>query len=183
MLVGQQGRDHGNSGPGRPCELKTERQPSQQSDHHDVHGARDHKRPSDAEFFRNGIQPGSLVEVHVLASVEHIEAADPERDRGAKDQHAPVERAANRDPRSRWRNAEAKAENEVRPGSESLGVRIKKQNRQRNGRKFQRERIQLPCGEHQDCGRNQSEHPGETDGEFAFGQSAVRSARIAGVVF
>jgi hypothetical protein len=75
------------------------------------------------------------------------------------------------------------AANEVRPGGEALGVRIKKQNRQRDGRKLQRQRIQLPRGEHQQRRRDQSEHPGEADGKLAFGQSAIGGAGIARVIF
>src|ERR1700735_2351181 len=83
---------------------------------------------------------------------------------GEENQQAPAERAANRDPSGGWRNAETEAENEVRPGGETLGIRIKKQNRERDGRKFQRERVQLPRGEHEERRRDQSEHPGEADG-------------------
>ena len=51
MLVDEQRCDHGNSRPRRPAKLKTPRQPREQSDHHDVHRARDRSAPATPNRF------------------------------------------------------------------------------------------------------------------------------------
>src|SRR5467141_2658038 len=99
MLVGEQRGYHGDSHPGRPWQLKTPRQPGQQRDHYDVHGAGNGKRPGDAETFWHGKKSRRLVVLDVLAGVEHVEAADPERYSRAENQHARIERASDGNPR------------------------------------------------------------------------------------
>ena len=94
--------------------------------------------------FGTEIQAQRAVVVDVLAGVEHVEAADPQRDRGAKDQHAQIESAGDGDPRGGRRNAEREAEKKVRPVREALGEGIEKQNRERQRSELQCRRIQLP---------------------------------------
>ena len=53
-----------------------------------MHEARNQQCARDAETLGDGVEPGLAVEVHVLAGVKDVEAANPERDRGAEDQHA-----------------------------------------------------------------------------------------------
>ncbi len=115
--------------------------------------ARAIKRAGDAETLGHGKQAGRAVVFQVLAGVEHIEAADPQRHRGAQDQHARIERAGDGDPCGRRRHSQAETQHQVRPRREALGVGIEKQNGQRDGRKFESQRIQLPCGEDQNSGR------------------------------
>src|SRR6266404_3937782 len=64
----------------------------------------------------------------------------------------------------------------MRPVGEALGVRIEKQNRQRDGRQLQPQRVQLPRGEdkHRDCGER--ENPGEAGGESASCERSLRGA-------
>jgi len=53
-------------------------------------------------------QAGLLVEIHVLAGVEHVKTADPERHGAAENQHAQIEMAGDGDPRGSGRNPSAK---------------------------------------------------------------------------
>src|SRR6185437_6344223 len=119
--------------------METPREPCQQPDHENVQNARDDERVSDAKFFRDGKKSGAAVEFDVLASVKDIEAPDPQRDRGTKNQPARVEGAAHGDPRGGGRHSEAKSKDEVRPRSETLGVRIQKKNGEGDGGKFERQ--------------------------------------------
>ena len=95
------------------------------------------------------MEAGGFVEFDVLAGVENVESADPERDGGAEDQHARVERATNGDPCGGGRDAESEAEDKVGRGGESFCEGIEEQDGERDGGEFERERIQLPCGEDQ----------------------------------
>ena len=92
------------------------------------------KRVGDPETLWHGEQAGFGIELHILARVEHIEAADPHSNRCAKNQHAPIEASGDRDPCGGRRNAQREAEEDVRPVGEALGVRIEKKNGERDGR-------------------------------------------------
>src|SRR4029077_13861239 len=154
----------------------------EQSDYADVHRARDQKRICDSESFWHGKQSGMLIKIHILASVENIESAHPERDGSAQNQHAQIEIAGDGDPRSCGRNAQRESQKKMRPAGETLGVRIEKQNRQRDGRQLQRQRIQLPRGEDErpDCGER--ENPGEALRESSSCERSLCSAWIFLVV-
>src|SRR5258708_23248661 len=86
----------------------------------------------------------AAVVVMILASVDHVESANPERYRGGKQQNPRIERAANRDPGCSWSNAKGESEKQMRPARESLAVGIKKDHRQRHRRKHQRAPVQQP---------------------------------------
>src|SRR6266850_1182244 len=131
MFVSKKRRNHGDSCPSRPVQTKAERQPPEKSYHPKMHQSRDRQRVRDSKLFRNGEEPGLLIVIHVLAGIEHVKASDPQRDRGAKNQHAQVEPAGNGDPRRRWRNAQRKPKKKMRPIREALRERVEKENRNR----------------------------------------------------
>src|SRR5215470_3586857 len=143
-----------------------------------MHGAGDQQGSGDAEAFGNGEQAGAAIEVHVLTSVEDVEAADPEGDGGTKDQHAQIEMAGDGDPGGGGRDAERKAEKKMRPSSETLGEGIKKKNGESKRSKVERERVEPPRGEEENGDGGQREKPGETHGERTGGQSTLGSAGI-----
>src|SRR5216683_1519204 len=88
VLVSKQCPDDGNARPRGPRQAEAVREPTEQSDNPNVHDARDEQRSCDPEALGNRVQTGPLVIVHILTRVEHVEAANPQRDRGAKNQHA-----------------------------------------------------------------------------------------------
>ena len=77
----------------------------------DVHHARNEQGIGDAEPLGNGKKARAPIEIHVLAGVEDVEAANPERDGGTENQHARIEwpvtaihAAAGEMPRAKPRN-------------------------------------------------------------------------------
>src|SRR6266404_847421 len=123
----------------------------------------------------------AAVVVMILASVDHVEAADPERYRGGEQQDPRIERTTNRDPRGRRSNTESEAEKEMRPARESLAVGIKKDHRQRHRRKHQRQAIQLGSRKNKNSARNQNERANERRRQLSDRQSASSSAGIGSV--
>jgi len=86
--------------------MEAGRQPDQQRDHHDVHGAGDVQRGGYAETFWHGVESGSAIEIQVLAGVEDVEAGDPQRDGGAKGSACASRDGRNGDPGRRRRHAQ-----------------------------------------------------------------------------
>src|SRR5258708_477536 len=123
----------------------------------------------------------AAVVVMILASVDHVEAADPERYRGGEQQDPRIERTTNRDPRGRRSNTESEAEKQMRPARESLAVGIKKDHRQRHRRKHQRQAVQLRGGKNENSARNQNECAHERRRQLSDWQSASSSAGIGSV--
>src|SRR5882762_8332715 len=127
MFVSQQRCDNGDSRPSRPWQSKAERQPTKKRDHSDMHSARDAQRFGNSEFFGHGEETRASVVLNILTRVEHVKPADPQRNRGAKNQHPRIEPARNGDPSGCGRNAQRKSQEKMRPACEALRERIKKQ--------------------------------------------------------
>src|SRR6267154_1341497 len=144
MFVSQQRCDNGDSRPSWPWQSKAGRQPAEKGDHSYMHSARDEQRFGNPEFFGQREEPCAPVVINILACIEHVKPADPQRNRGAKNQHPRIERARNGDPSGCGRNAERKSQEKMRPACEALRERIKKQNGDGQGRKLQGKRVQLP---------------------------------------
>src|SRR5262249_2545279 len=163
MLVGEQRGDHRNTNPGGPGKRETCGEPCEQSNYADVHNARNPECLLDAKALRNGKEARVLVEVHVLARIENVEAPNPQRDRGAENQHAQIEMPRNCNPGRRGRNSQCETQKKVRPVGEALCKGIKEKNSKRDRRKFKGEGIQLPRGnsENRDC--DDSEYPSEAN--------------------
>src|ERR1700731_534270 len=85
MFVPQQRRDHGNARPRGPRQSQAEREPPEKRDHTYVHYPRDQQRLGDPEFLGRGKKPRALIVLNILASVEHVKPAHPQRNSGAKD--------------------------------------------------------------------------------------------------
>src|SRR5260370_10996747 len=120
MFVSQQRSDNGDARPSRPWQSKAERQPTKKRDHSDMHSARDAQRFGNPEFFGHGEEPCASVVIDILTRVEHIKPANPQRNRGAKHQHPPIEAARTSDPSGCGRNAQLKSEEKMRPPLEAL---------------------------------------------------------------
>src|SRR5215471_14535222 len=90
--------------------------------------------------------------------------------------------ASDGDPRCGGRNAKGEAEKEVRPSGKTLSKGIEKKNRERQRRKLQGERIQLPRGSDKDCDSGNCENPSERNAERARSEGAHLCARIFLVV-
>src|SRR6266478_831511 len=91
MFVSKQRGNNRDACPCGPRQAEAERQPTEKRDNANVHHACDQQRVGNTEALRNGIQAGALVVFQVLARVEHVEAANPQRDRSAENQHARIE--------------------------------------------------------------------------------------------
>src|ERR1700687_3683930 len=61
VLVGKQRGHHDDPHPGGPRQVETPRQPCEQSDHHDMHGAGNGERSSNAKALRDGKKSRRLV--------------------------------------------------------------------------------------------------------------------------
>src|SRR5579864_8338501 len=112
--------------------------------------AGDKQGTSNPDVARDGVEVRLAVKFVVLAGVENVEASDPKRDGGSKQQDARVERAADGDPRRGGCDAERESENEMRPAREALGVGVKQKNGQRERREDQRQMVQLRRRENKD---------------------------------
>src|SRR5229473_4968723 len=145
MLVSQQSGDNRDARPCRPWQSKADRQPAEKRNHADVHPPCDQQRLGNTEFLGHGEKPRAPIVVNILARVEHVKRANPERNCRAKNEHARIEASRNGDPSGGRRNAQREAKEQVRPICEALGERIEKENGDRQRRQFQSEQIQLPC--------------------------------------
>src|SRR6266403_1147264 len=123
----------------------------------------------------------AAVVVMILASIDHVESADPERYRGGEQQDPWIKRTANRDPGCSWSYAKGESEKQMRPARESLAVGIKKDHRQRHRRKHQRQAVQLRSSEHENSACNQNERAHERRRQLSDRQSASSSAGIGSV--
>src|SRR5216683_1077725 len=102
MFVSQQRRNNRDSRPRGPRQSETKREPREQ-------------RFGDAEFLRHGKKPRAPVVLNILACIEHVEAADPQRDRRAENQHARIKPAGDGDPCRSRRDDQRKSKKEMRP--------------------------------------------------------------------
>jgi hypothetical protein len=101
------------------------------------------------------VESNGAVVLEVLTGVKDVETADPEGDRGSEDDDAWVERAGDGDPCGGGSDAEGKAENDVRPAGEALHVAVREEDEENDGRKKEREAIELGGGEEKDeCGED-----------------------------
>src|SRR5690348_1671048 len=91
-----------------------------------MHDACDEQSVGDAEALGDRVKTCAAIVIDVLTGIEHIKTADPQSDCCTKDQHAKVETAGDGNPRGRGRNAESKAEENVRPVREAFGEGIEK---------------------------------------------------------
>ena len=96
-----------------------------------------------AESFRNAEQIHAPIEINILAGIDHVESANPQCDGGAENQHSRIERAGDGDPCRGGRNSQTKSENDVRPRSESLRVRIKERKARATGESSSASRLNL----------------------------------------
>src|SRR6266446_4232714 len=83
MFVREQRRNDCNSCPRRPWQAEAQRQPGQKCDYANVHDARDEQRLGDSESLGHREKPRASVVINILACIEHIKPADPQRNRGA----------------------------------------------------------------------------------------------------
>src|SRR5258708_19077350 len=93
-----------------------------------MHRSRYQQRPGNPEFLRDGKKRRAPIVLNVLASVEHVKPADPQRYRRAKNQHARIEAARDGDPCGGGRDTQSKSEKKMRPVGEALVERIEKKN-------------------------------------------------------
>src|SRR5215831_2588430 len=95
------------------------------------------------------MQPVAAIEFIVLTSVDHIETADPERNRRREQQDAWIERSANRNPRGRRRDSQRESQEQVREPRKTLRIGIEKHNCQRHRRQDERQAVELRCGQNE----------------------------------
>src|SRR5258708_3289345 len=120
MFVSQQRCDNGDSRPSWPWQSQAGSQPAEKGDHSYMHSARDEQRFGNPEFFGQREEPCAPVVINILAGIEHVKPADPQRNRGAKNQHPPIEPARNADPSGCGRKAERQSQQNIRPASQPL---------------------------------------------------------------
>src|SRR5258708_38261689 len=106
MFVSQQRCDNGDSRPSRPWQSKAERQPTKKRDHSDMPSARDAQRFGNSEFLGRGEEPCASVVIDILACVEYIESADPQRNCSAKNNPQCIHPARNGAPSGCGGNAQ-----------------------------------------------------------------------------
>ncbi len=181
MFVEQQGSHGGHSRHRQLTKAKHNDQRDQQPKHHDMKQTRDDQRIPDSEITRQRVQTVAAVVVMILTSVDHVEAADPERHRGGKQQYPRIERATNRDPRGRRSNTKGESKKEMRPPRESLAVRIQEDYRQRQRGERQRQAVQLRRGKNKNSTRNQNECAHERRRQLSDRQSPSCSTRIRSI--
>ena len=124
------------------------------------------------------MQTSAAVEIVILAGIEDVESAYPERDRRRKKKNARIERAANRDPRRGGRDTQCKSEYQVRPSRHALGIGVEQQHSQRDRREQQRQSIQLARSQHKHRARNHDERHYECWRKMTGRQGARAGAGI-----
>src|SRR4030088_3274117 len=144
MLVSEQRCDHSNPKPGWPWQREARGQPPQQPPPSHVHGSRVQQRARNPESLWDREQARATVVINVLACVQHVKAANPQRDRRAKNQYAQIESASDGDPRGRRRDSQSKTKKQMRPVRKALSKGVEKKNRQRDWRQLQCQPIELP---------------------------------------
>ena len=107
MFVEQEEHDRDDAGDGEFAQIKGWEQGNQQEQHYCVEEARDPERAGDADVARDGVEPGTAVEIEILAGVEDVETSDPEGDGGGENKNARIEGTANGDPGGSGRDARA----------------------------------------------------------------------------
>ena len=163
------------------AERKSGDECDEQKKHDEVGGARHPQRAGDAEVTRDGVESGVAVELEILASVEDVEAGNPEGHSGSEKKDPRVERAAYRDPRCGRGDAEGESEHEMRPAGKAFGVGVKKNYGERDRRKPEREAIQLSRRENEDGTGNDYERGHKSRGKLTGGKSAGAGAGIGGI--
>src|SRR6266567_1854623 len=141
----------------------------------------DPERIADATVTWNRMQASLEVEVDVLAGVEDVETCYPESDGSSEEQDAWVEGASDGDPGGGRGYAQGKSQHQVRPTGPALGVGVEQQNGQSHWREQESEVVQLPCCEHKNRRRQQSEIPDEGLSEFPCREGACTGAWVGGV--
>src|SRR5580692_12070356 len=98
----------------------------------------------------------------VLTSVEHIEAAHPERHCCSEDENARVKAPADSYPCGRRSESKRKTEHNVRPAGNALRVAVTEQNDQDKRAELKCEPIEIGRGYHEENSRQhcESEHEG-----------------------
>src|SRR5690348_227621 len=147
-----------------------------------MHRTGNEQRIGDSEALWNRIQAGTTVVVDVLTGIKYIKAANPERDRGTKKQHAAIERAGYSDPSGGRRNPESEPQENVRPVREALCERVEKEDGDGQRSELQSERVQPPGGDEEESYGGEREKPGELDREGAGRQRALLRSGIFAVV-
>ena len=141
-----------------------------------------HERARHAEAHRNRLQVLAAIDVEILAGVEHVEAADPERDREAEQPRLPCLRrhrrpAIRRPAQSPWRARETTAS----PTCSASRASTRKSTMSATGDRTKHS--QLSCAAR---GDERDRHHDDEDRRFgrrhaAAGNLARRRARIRGV--
>ena len=181
MLPQQQRCDCRDPNPRDRAQVEQHHQPHQQTQHDQVHRARDPECRPQSQSCRNAEQSGRPVMRLILAGVEHIEPRNPEQHRNREHNDARIERAANRDPRSRRRKTQREAQKEVRPARKPLRVRVEKQHCQHHRRQQQRQPIQSPRSQEENRRHHRGKPRGKTASEQTRRDSPHARARIRGV--
>ena len=127
------------------------------------------------------MESGVAVELEILASVEDVEAGDPESDGGGEKKDAGIKRAAYGDPRGGRGDAEGESEHEVRPAGKAFGIGVKKNYGERDWRKPEREAIQLGGRKDEDGAGSDHECRDKGLGKLTRRKSAGAGAGIGGI--
>ena len=149
--------------------------------HDEMEGARDPKSGADADVARNRVESGVTIKFEILTGVKDVEAGDPEGNGGGEEQDARVEGAADGDPGGGWGNPESEAENEMGKAGEALGIGIKQQNGECDGREPEREAIQLPSGQDKNGAGNDDKSGDKGGRKMSGGKSASAGTGVRGV--
>ena len=135
----------------------------------------------------DAVEPGFLVEIHILGGIENVEACHPEQDRLAKDDRRPGNGAGNGDPGGNRGKHERQAKPDVAQGSVAFGERVGGNKEQDWYAEDQWPKVIVPDPEMAGsddkayCGKNR-EGSHRFNGENACGNMAAFRARVGGIV-
>lgn len=139
---------------------------------------------ANAEQLRDAAQPHLTVKLHVLARVDDIEPRHPAQHSQRKEHGRPFQIASQGDPGRRGRQAQRKAEPEVRQAREPFAVGIAQEPQEHRNRQVQRPAV----GQEQEGRRDESETAEQREdrdrinGEPACWQMPAHGPRIERIV-
>ena len=176
----QRGHD-GHTGHVHAAEWRHEYERNEARDGNHVHQSRNCQRRRHAEPHRNRSKPVRAIEIEVLASVEHVEAANPGADGGGEKPGLPAGAPANGQPASNRRHRHCQPEEQLGPGCVPLCQRVPKDDGERHRRQRETQRVQLPRGKDEQDRRHGHKGDRLRPAHDTARKLAARGPRVEGI--
>src|SRR5215469_18741063 len=181
MFIGEKRRDDHHPSDSQFSQSKAHHQSDQKRQHQQVEDTSHLQGATDPDVSRDRVQIRLAVEFVVLAGIENVEAANPERNSRSQQQNADIQCIANGNPSRRRGNPQRESQDKVRPARKTFGIRVKQKDSERDRRKDQRQMIQLRCRQDENRARDDHESRHERVRKRPGRKSSRTRPRIRGI--